>query len=438
MAENDPLVICGLRSVPWSTLLSVWRDLAREFFSEMGRAFTRQRPKPTGASENDDDTLILAKTKLDVLDDLLTGRRANGGETLRRLLIISRTSQSTNPKDRIYALLGLLSPNEISTPDSIPIPVDYRKPIWEVYSDAVSHIFSRGEGPYFLSGVYLPCIPSTNTPHDLPTWVPDFSRQTSDTATQPSRGTRYHPPAPQSASGAGAECMNGHRLPDKQTLRVEGLLVDTIQDIIPMGKTFHELCTRQFPEIDALAKVARQQRCCSPLYGDPSFAAIIDRLKTTEPLWKTLVHNKQWMSGYDVAPDSYGSMHASLLDQSGRGRSGGDTDTSVGNEHEGRNEYEKCLEESVADQSVFFATKNGFVGTCVADGQLGDVVALWFGSPVPFILRPVVGRSVQVDGDKRDIYQLVGASYVGGIMAGEMVDKLYCEDLMDSTTFFVQ
>lgn len=36
------------------------------------------------------------------------------------------------------------------------------------------------------------------------------------------------------------------------------------------------------------------------------------------------------------------------------------------------------------------------------------------------------------------MYWLIGASYVGGIMDGEMVDELYCEDLMDSTTFLVK
>ena len=125
--------------------------------------------------------------------------------------------------------------------------------------------------------------------------------------------------------------MNGRRLPDKRTLRVEGLLIDTIQDVIPLGKTFHQLCTHQLPKIDILAKTAKQRQCCSPLYGDPSIASMIARFKASEPLWKTLVHNKRWMSGYDAAPDSYGDMHQALFDRLGERQS---DDTGVSIEHD--------------------------------------------------------------------------------------------------------
>lgn len=43
-----------------------------------------------------------------------------------------------------------------------------------------------------------------------------------------------------------------------------------------------------------------------------------------------------------------------------------------------------------------------------------------------------------VDADEMQRYWLIGSSYVGGIMDGEMVDELYCEDLIDSTTFLIR
>jgi len=433
MAKTNPLVVCGWKSVSWSALTNAWRAIARDMFTELGRGFVGRpvlkRQDDVLGIENGpevktvpekDRVEVLAKTKLDVLDDLLNSRRSKGGESLRRLLILSRTSQSTNPKDRVYGLLGLLSPDETSAPNNIPVPIDYRKPTWEVYSDAVSHIFSRGEGPYFLSGVFLP---GKLVDGGFPSWVPDFSCQTAETATQPS-GVQFHPPASMSASGVGAECINGRRLSDKRTLCVEGLFIDVIDEVIPLGKSFGELVLR-LSHIESVSEAAKQRPYC--LQDEkPLVASLMDGFKRKEPLWRTLVYNKCWMSGYETAPGTYEDMHQALLSRE---------DLPSGSSHKPSNEYENCLAQCVGSR-ILFTTEKGFVGTCIADGRPGDVLALWFGSPVPFVLRPA-DQSIQVDGVEEGVYSLIGASYVGGIMAGEMVDELYCEDLVESTSFYV-
>lgn len=457
MAQQDPLVVCGWRSVPWSVLVGTWKGIAREVFTEMGmvrfpdrrrdssssssRDLKNLEPNDHSEAEHEEEPEILSKLKIDVLDDLLQERRSNGGASLKKLLLISRSSKATDPRDRIYALLGLLAPRETAGLSSIPIHVDYRKPTWEVYSDAMSHIFSRGQGPYFLSSMFLPGeraaaprLPwSTPTSPDaqsqpcyLPSWVLDFSRQTADTTTQPS-GIAFHPPAYKSASGAGAECMNGWRQSDKRTLKVEGLVVDVIDEVIPMGESLAETI-RLLPRLESVAQSARQRRPCfqDMMNVDAAAAALIDQFKSKEPLWRTLVCNKSFLSGYDEAPASYKDMYLKLL-HDGKGASSSDDVASGGSE------YERSLEQTVG-QRVFLTTKSGFVGTCVPDGRAGDIIAIWFGSPVPFVLRAagVLGAP------ERRIYSLVGAAYVGGIMDGEMVDQLFCEDLIDSTTFYVQ
>lgn len=414
---RDPLVIVGWRSVPWSTLVDVWNEIAKEVMTELGRGFIRIRHRAEG-----EDSERLAKVKLDVLDELFVSRQKNGGETLRRLFVLSRTSQSSNPKDRVYALLGLLSPFEKSTAGSISIPIDYRKPTWEVYSDAVSHIFSRGEGPYFLSGVYLP---GPFHPDNLPSWVPDLSRQTAETATQPS-GMQFHPPAGNmGASGVGAECMNGYRLADKRTLCVQGLFIDAIEEIIPLGKSLGEL-VRRLPIVEAAARAARE-RSYHHVDAGPKLCEHMDTFKRKEPFWKMLVYSKRWMSGYDLSPDGYEDMYKRLL---------ANQDHPWGAEYKAENEYELSLQQGV-ESRVLFTTKGGFVGTCVADARAGDILSLWFGSPAPFVMR-ATGEKMVVDGVKREVHSLIGASYVSGIMGGEMVDMLFCEDLIDAAPFYMQ
>ncbi|KAF0322271.1 heterokaryon incompatibility protein [Colletotrichum asianum] len=62
----------------------------------------------------------------------------------------------------------------------------------------------------------------------------------------------------------------------------------------------------------------------------------------------------------------------------------------------------------------FFITKKGYMGLAPAGAETGDNVVVLFGSHVPFILR---GREA---GD----YEVVGETYVSGIMKGEVLKEL--------------
>ncbi|KAI0888431.1 HET-domain-containing protein [Annulohypoxylon maeteangense] len=444
MARNDPLVVCGHKSVPWSTFMKASEFVSRKMFTEIGMV-KHNKPGSDGQStpgENstekvgEEDIEITAKWKIDVLDDLYKSMRSKGGDSLRNLLFISRTSEATDPRDRVYALLGLLkadSPNPQS-PDNL-VEVDYRKPTAAVYTDAMAHIFAQGDGPYFLSCMFLPGIsaaapqipdlPTTIPQPTLPSWVLDFSKQTFPKATQ-LRSTSFHPPAGITASGAGANCNNGKRLDDKRTLQVEGLFVDTIEDVIAFGSSL-DSHINQLAQIESLAKTAKERPCML----EPAVRPYIEQFKNKEPLWRALVSNKRFNSGYDPAPISYEAMHQDILKSLAEGH-----DWKIETGHDQENEYIKCLKPNVGMKS-FFTTTSGFVGTCVPDSRKGDVIAILFGSPVPFVLRPGP-ETIQLDNRERPTHFLIGASYVSGIMDGEMVDELYCEDIMDSTTFFIR
>ncbi|RYP49403.1 hypothetical protein DL769_011073 [Monosporascus sp. CRB-8-3] len=447
MARQDPLVVCGRKSVSWSILTKACSFVVGAISTEIGMVRRKgqqsgSRKLPGGGLGGEDpeepgegDIEVFAKIKIDVLDDLYTTIRSRGGESLRKLLMISRSSEATDPRDRIYALLGLLNPDALEAESRDAITVDYRKPTSEVYTDAMAYIFAQGDGPYLLSYVFLPGIsapaphvpglPSTTRQPDLPSWVPDFSRQVAGKTTQP-RGALFHPPAGAGASGAGAQCKNGKRLEDNRTLQIEGLFVDTIEQVVPLGATL-DAYVAQLPQLESLASAAKKRPCRL----GASVAPLVEVFKSQEPLWRALIANKRFLSGYDPAPSSYEATYLGLLN--------GPTKQLESNHETGRaqlSDYEQCLRANVGQQS-FFTTRSGFVGTCVPDSRRGDIIAILFGSPVPFVLRPAA-ESIRVAGSDRPSYLLVGALYVSGIMNGEMVDELYCEDLMDSTTFFIR
>ncbi|KAJ0422199.1 hypothetical protein BJY00DRAFT_280396 [Aspergillus carlsbadensis] len=397
------------------------------------------------SSENNDDNVeVLALIKPDILNDLRESQQRNGGETLPKLLYTQRTAQCTDPRDRVYGLLGLLRPQDDDDTTVIKIRPDYTKPTWEVYADAMSHIFSTGQGPYFLSGVFLPgldtpsppipAIPITGGPKDrkqyrnqqkaeghlLPSWVPDLSRQVGGQATQPS-GLFFHPPAGRSASGAGAICKNGWRVSER-VLKVEGLSVDTIHEVLSFGASTEEV-VGNLPRFENATKQAIERSRAHPEHEPDSIKAMIQSFGVKEPLWRTLISNRRYISGYDDAPSVYEDMYLQLRLH---------PDISASALQDDDNEYRKCLAEGKANKSFFTTTSSGLVGTCVPDSRAGDTVAILFGSPTPFVLRPL-----RVEGDYGKVYALIGGCYTGGIMDGEMVDELYCEDLVDSVPFYI-
>lgn len=68
----------------------------------------------------------------------------------------------------------------------------------------------------------------------------------------------------------------------------------------------------------------------------------------------------------------------------------------------------------------FFLTKSGHMGLGPSRMQTGDFVAILFGSPMPFLLRPD-GKSSK--STERNKYLLVGYCYVDGMMKGEMMER---------------
>jgi hypothetical protein len=428
MSRTDPIVACGHKRTLWSTLIKAWHTIAKEAFEDWSI------PPDASSTAHDDSATeadlveLLTQTKLDVLDNLRQAVSSRGGDSLKKLLLISRTSAATDPRDRIYGVLGLLKQNGQEETPNIAISVDYRKSCSEVYVDAVAHIFSQGEGPYFLSGVFLsggpaeaphvPFLPETASQPHLPSWVPDFSRQDFDKASEPP-GYLFHPPTTMHASGAGQGAKNGSVRDDGQTLQVEGLLVDTVTSVQPIGSSLGAV-KENLISLANVALEARSRPCSFP----PTISPFTQIFKNSEPLWRILISNKHQKSGYQPAPPSYEDMYHDLLKDHGA------STVSSGTGHLD-NEYEQSLKSCTSKS--FLATINGFVGTSVPSCRPGDVIAIIFGSPSPFVLRPI-----PVDVGEQQAYWLIGCSYIGGIMNGEMVDELYCEDLMDSTTFLVR
>ncbi|KAH7389105.1 heterokaryon incompatibility protein-domain-containing protein [Cadophora sp. MPI-SDFR-AT-0126] len=428
LASHDPLVGCGHIWTTWSTLLGAWQKIALIEFTKMGMVIF---PDNVNAQGNDSS---LPKTtgvrpsgiRIDLLNNLRSSVLESKGSSLRDLILNTNSANATEPRDRIYGLLGMLDPSARQE-----ITVDYGRPIGTIFAEAVSHVFRHGKGAFLLSGMQL-MGPSSNTTY--PSWVPIFG----DKALL--KPTRFHPPSI-GASGAGSDAVNGSIDEDLTTLRIRGMPIDTVVEKLRFGEG--QACLNQLPQVEALANKARE-RAATYASDNPEIRPYLRSFKTKEPLWRILIANKAYSGAarYE-APESYGEMYDRLLDFCSGGRSPPGT-VDEDSEISDVREYRLCLLNMLPGK-CFFVTQTGFCGIGPDCTEEGDLLAVWFGAPAPFVLRPIQetrneNTAGEENGERKSekVYNVCGVAYVAGIMDGELVDEVYCEDLEDDMMFVVR
>ncbi|KAM0428837.1 hypothetical protein ACHAPT_006637 [Fusarium lateritium] len=94
-------------------------------------------------------------------------------QVLLELLIQCRFRQASDPRDKVYALLGLKDEDADSLADSLGIEPDYRLSTTQVYCHTARQLLLQS-GELNILGA---CTATTN--QELPSWVPDWSNMAS-------------------------------------------------------------------------------------------------------------------------------------------------------------------------------------------------------------------------------------------------------------------
>lgn len=448
LADQEPLVGYGSTWTTWSVLSKVWQKVALIEFTKMGMIMMERGDE----NENTNKTTIsqgvrTSTIKIDLLNNLRKAVTDRKGEELRNLLLNTVTSKATDPKDRIYGLLGMMG-----TSDRKTITVDYSRPLGTIYADAISHIFHKGTGPSFLAGLELA---GPNPPFQyssFPSWVPRLGSESL------LHSTLYHPPGIR-VSGAGSTAINGHISPDLKTLYIRGLPIDTIAEKFTFSPDNE--CLTQLSHIEEMVLKAKKLATLHSHHRPYLYT-----FKTKEPVWRTIITNKLYTgAGREVAPDAYGEMYDILLNNNSQDRNTNhkiscrDNDSSQNHDEKIR-DYRLSLLDRLPN-SAFFITTTGFYGMTPKTIEIGDQLAIWFGAAAPFVLRrwDVKGQkpshgdnkkhsdTVKEEGESHqdanekeqsEIFAAVTVAYIAGIMDGEIVDEVYCEDLEEDVLFTVR
>ena len=336
--------------------------------------------------------------------------------SLHFLLRLYWSRLATDPRDKIYAFLGLLEPSQ-----RLVVP-DYALSTRKVYQDAVVKIINHSSDLSILmdKDEYLGEV-------DVPTWCTDW------TSTGVSGVELY---SHYQAAGNSEALV---QLCAEDTLKVQGLVYDTITKIAPdegasevgtvLDEAYRILCGWEslcqlsagsdilYPS-GGTRKDAFWQTVLMGMRADRT-ARLSDADRVPYNTWR------QWLErNHGRAP--YTNEAATLVSRAWKKKVQVNANSSIRSHNNIVINYPLVR--------WFFVTERGYIGLGPAKMQPGDVVCVLRGGKVPFVLRAAEedGENDDNHGDgpcraagacaaEQGYYSLVGYAYLHGVMDGEAV-----------------
>lgn len=322
--------------------------------------------------------------------------------------------EATDPRDKIYGLLGLASDRDQLK--EFGIVADYTRSCQDLYISVGAALLRQGH----LSALSLAQFSKFQP--GQPSWVPDWSRPLGDTL-QGISTDHMTPDPPYNASGSLlplAAVFSG--IGAEMSVSVSGFIYDEIHDFCATWADFcspHVQDIRQLPLILAkryLGKILRLSFLRKTLYKDfKERISAVARTATAEigynesGRWARIGNLRYQTAVQIIMIRANGLPEMRLLKSEllKLMKSDGIRPTI-----EVRSAELYCGEIlAKAYKRRPFVTAKGHLGLGPDDIKAGDVIALVMGSQVPFVLREIA------DGK----YKLIGEAYVDGIMDGEAV-----------------
>jgi hypothetical protein len=368
-------------------------------------------------------------------------RNINPYKGILHILAAAREKKATEPKDKIFALFGVMKDLGLD----LPLP-DYQKSLEEVYTEAAIACIDYDKCLDILFEV-----PSDHRCSKLPSWVPDWSDigwKTSDPRKALLRN-RFQA----GRSGSSQEKF----VLDQRRLLVSGILVDSILDCgapleldnelnldflrIGRGKsTVRELLGKIHPAFDVLRSWV-------------SISSRYEKYPTNEnvevALRRTLLDGELAQNSLPISEGAFDAWHEVMKDNDvlatlaakAQAAASQSTLAPVVSDADRRAKMEQFPTEwqsflalttgpasgyhfavfNNARQKCFFSTANGYFGIAPSFVQQGDSIAVIEGFNVPVVLRKA-----------DEGYRFVTYAYIHGIMFGEAwpSDAEACEILL--------
>ena len=384
---NLAIVVCGCRILHWDDIGRTAQYLVSSgFFRAMQDTYGRQG-RPTFASTIQNSR---ARVKLDV------------DRSLTLLLSSMRRFQATDPRDKIYSLLGLLKddkdPETRGKVSNNVIRPNYSLSVNTIFRQVTKSLIKHEQSLALLSTVEDASLRVTL---NLPSWVPDYAVWQEVTILG-------MPDNPHKYCAGGDEPLSFYDSDDSNhdILSLAGHEMDSVIEIgmcfdhESFGDRGSEVLMSWFQLFASLPEVYPN--------GQPR----------NEVIWRTLIGDvggATHPAHADYARHFLAFLHHFLKEEKDLRKVieilNAGTSTCAWQEMgmAGDLHLYATFFVYITGLRRLFVTKDGYVGLGAKSVQVGDKVFVFPGAIVPFVLRESI----------EGYYRLIGEAYVHGIMRGE-------------------
>ncbi|KAK8113326.1 heterokaryon incompatibility protein-domain-containing protein [Apiospora sp. TS-2023a] len=406
-------ICCGKESVSSQSLL----DLVKLLEKSEDQLRSRFPPDKKNSRHHQSYAHVLISGGPSGVESLRVYRN-KGAKSLLDVLRLCRTKHASQPRDKVYGILGIL--HESVQSHLFP---DYNASLRQVYTDVVDFLLhSTRRLDVICESIHSPLHSSSAS---LPTWVPDWSQ----VQNMAGLGRSYE----FSASG---ETEAKFEFPDSRqrtklkittiqlgVVETRGIAVGTycgLDDTLMAFLHWRAKMLATFPEDGAKKELTVNDHAfCRTISFDQKNAVWEESRNHDE------TKDEEKDAWTEVCYHAFAALINKRLPSIPLGdklqayiEAGGETDeTHTTLDEETLEEERKILQERCESRMMgrcFFITKNGKLGMGTGFLDTDDIICVPFGCCTPIILRK--------EGDS-DEYRFIGDCYVDGYMNGEVIQQ---------------
>lgn len=415
-----PVVRCGKKELLMESFIRMYHAFREHFWTDTTR-FAFGRPfEHTPFS-----------THMNSWAEIRNSVKTNQGDTLLEWLITAPRHKAGLPRDKIYAFLGMcrtedraaIKPSyervqDASYSDTDQLP-PFRKSDRQVFAEVTAHcIRQRGD-------LLALQVAQEEKRLDLPTWVGDYSFNTSRFLNITARGEPDIRPdggaegkAWIALGGAQRKDDNSHIMrvsSDLETIILTGIAFDTI--IYASETPWTDVYQGPDPEG---SQTSRDKRIREARMAFRQWKQEVDKLSVAkspykntpggiyEAFWRTLMLDQY--ANFTGPPDA--NVSASFEEWTAT-----EQDTQ---EYKDSRFYQSAVPR--AQKRSFIITKKGYIGMALKRAEIDDIVTILRGGIAAFVLR-----------SKGKGYAFMGEAYVHGLMKGEVFKDATPTDVVEFT-----
>ncbi|KAI6753844.1 hypothetical protein HG530_013020 [Fusarium avenaceum] len=335
---------------------------------------------------------------------------------LLRRLFVDHDTRATEHRDRVFSLLGLAVDAQ-----KLGIRPDYSSiegSTERILTQTARAMIEKAGRVDTLCYSQFPKLPEMAK---LPSWVPDWRSNLRPSFYTINERSDDHLFA---ASGQGSVVETVQSLKDDASiLGLRGYTVDTIEKVAD-GDAWLDLSWDHvrylgfFAQVDMLWQESMTKDF--KIFGDSTES------RKEEARWRVPIGDIYWTWEGDQnrASSDAAKFRSQLLAELNmfdemtrlateeRDEELRDTDWDDGSQTEEiKHNYRESMRKMKGKRP--FLTRLGYLGMVPAEGQPGDVVVIFCGGRIPFVLRPLDNK------DEEEMFSFVGEAYCDGIMDGE-------------------